>query len=676
MYITDKEMITLKHLLNYDSPECIANIAENMNVSVRTFRKYLKGVSIIVSEYGGNVINYPNESIFLEADFQTRERLLHMLEKKALYITDPRGRRNYIIDVLFETAVPYTIQLFASDLGVSKNVIINDIIAVEEWFKRFDIKVVKKPGAGLTIEGAEMNLRQCMAFFNRTYEKPWMRIKMKLSESEEKKVMGNVNPKLYMRLKIAYPKISLVKIMDVLLTIEKKYTLLWTPEARSVLLSQLCVLIDRQCEMNSHHLPKCEEDQIPLSTLKCANELLQSLSEKFNLTFAQEEVVYVSIDLLAADRQYPLLNQNGEEIDIYWKKIATKVIMQIATILKKKEISKDKQLHKEITFYLRTMSYRVKYNIFIENIFLEEFKKYNTSLFGACWSINAIIENYLGININENEIIAIALLIGSAIRRNDENTESLKALVVCLNGMGMHQYIREMIEMSITGLNIVKVTSYSEALAELDTTIADIILCIDCKILDNRSIQITMPLTRKNIHDIELNKKNILTCKKQNVIENFSKFIKSDLIWLNFSANSMPEAIQKLCESLCNKGYVSENYAEKVIMQERLSSTYIGKGIAIPHALGGEKDILRQGVAIVRLNKSISWSNKEEERVDLFFLLILRFSNIKHINYFFKEFYSLLKEDNMLIGIKNASNYEEIIQLLTEKLVLNEELQY
>ena len=67
--------------------------------------------------------------------------------------------------------------------------------------------------------------------------------------------MGNVNPKLYMRLKIAYPKISLVKIMDVLLTIEKKYTLLWTPEARSVLLSQLCVLIDRQCEINSHHLP-------------------------------------------------------------------------------------------------------------------------------------------------------------------------------------------------------------------------------------------------------------------------------------------------------------------------------------------------------------------------------------------------------------------------------------
>lgn len=111
-------------------------------------------------------------------------------------------------------------------------------------------------------------------------------------------------------------------------------------------------------------------------------------------------------------------------------------------------------------------------------------------------------------------------------------------------------------------------------------------------------------------------------------------------------------------------------------MQERLSSTYIGKGIAIPHALGGEKDILRQGVAIVRLNKSISWSNKEEERVDLLFLLILRFSNIKYINYFFKEFYSLLKEDNMLIGIKNASNYEEIIQLLTEKLVLNEELQY
>ena len=464
MYITDKEMITLKHLLNTDSPECIANIAENMNVSVRTFRKYLKGVSIIASEYGGNVINYPNESIFLEADFQTRERLLHMLEKKALYITEPRGRRNYIIDVLFETAVPYTIQLFASDLGVSKNVIINDIIAVEEWFKRFDIKVVKKPGAGLTIEGAEMNLRQCMAFFNRTYEKPWMRIKMKLSESEQKKVMGNVNPKLYMRLKIAYPKISLVKIMDVLLTIEKKYTLLWTPEARSVLLSQLCVLIDRQCEMNSHHLPKCEEDQIPLSTLKCANELLQSLSEKFNLTFAQEEVVYVSIDLLAADRQYPLLNQNCEEIDIYWEKIATKVIMQIATILKKKEISKDKQLHKEITFYLRTMSYRVKYNIFIENIFLEDFKKYNTSLFGACWSINAIIENYLKININENEIIAIALLIGAAIRRNDENTESLKALVVCLNGMGMHQYIREMIEMSITGLNVVKVTSYSERL--------------------------------------------------------------------------------------------------------------------------------------------------------------------------------------------------------------------
>lgn len=55
MYITEKGSFVLKYLLNSERPEKIGDISKNMNMSVKSFRSYLKEAEAIAAEYGGSV---------------------------------------------------------------------------------------------------------------------------------------------------------------------------------------------------------------------------------------------------------------------------------------------------------------------------------------------------------------------------------------------------------------------------------------------------------------------------------------------------------------------------------------------------------------------------------------------------------------------------------------------
>lgn len=662
MYITEKGSLVLKYLLNSERPEKIGDISKNMNISVKSFRSYLKEAEAIASEYGGSVAKNLKEGIWLTADYEARERMWSLLQENAIYLMEPKARRNYIIDVLLETDVPYTIQSLSEDIGVTKNVITKDMEAVEEWFKRFEISVVKRPGVGIQISGAEMNLRQSTAFFNRTYDKNWIPPMGGLSEPEETQVMGNVSRKQYTRLKKAYPQIPLSHILHFLLSVEDDYGFLWTPEARGILLSQICVLMERTLRGRICYLPQPEKKMIPEKIFECSRKLLESCSNNCSSAFPEEEIYYIAVSIMSAERQYHLLEREYDELEIFWKSIASEAILLVSQILKKQEICGDEQLHMEIAFRLQAMSYRTKYNIFIENMLLADFKKHHASLFGACWAISPMLENYLGIHINENEIVTIALLIGASIRQTDDQEEQIRAVIVGWNGMGMKQYISEMVENAMKGMKVVKIISYSEALGGIPANFADIILCIDSKIEDSRCIQIAIPLTQKNIYDIELKKKQLLRKKAVNPEKDF---ISPQLIWPFAPESSMEEIIQDVCGYLCEIGYVTKNYVNKVTEREKLSSTCIGKGIAIPHALDGEEDIICQCIMVVRLQNPVRWGNKEE-RAELIFFLVLHFSNIKNINYFFENFYSFLNNDRLLNRIKGVETAEEIAHLLNE----------
>lgn len=79
-------------------------------------------------------------------------------------------------------------------------------------------------------------------------------------------------------------------------------------------------------------------------------------------------------------------------------------------------------------------------------------------------------------------------------------------------------------------------------------------------------------------------------------------------ILLGLESESKEDAIKKAGELLVKGGYVNEHYVEAMLERERVISTYIGMGVAIPHGIGeAKREIKASGIVVLQYPKGIDF---------------------------------------------------------------------
>ncbi len=143
-----------------------------------------------------------------------------------------------------------------------------------------------------------------------------------------------------------------------------------------------------------------------------------------------------------------------------------------------------------------------------------------------------------------------------------------------------------------------------------------------------------------------------------------TRLISIDRIACNPDIRSKKRALEKLSTLLATASdQTSMNIFDKLIERERLGSTGLGQGIALPHGrLGQGDDII---AAFIKLPEAISFDSADGQPVDLLFaLLVPEEKNNEHLQTlaaiakFFQD-----KSNQQLMRDSNSS--EEILQKLT-----------
>ena len=106
---------------------------------------------------------------------------------------------------------------------------------------------------------------------------------------------------------------------------------------------------------------------------------------------------------------------------------------------------------------------------------------------------------------------------------------------------------------------------------------------------------------------------------------------------------------------------VKPGFYKDILDREEKDSTIIGNGITIPHA--HEELVLSPKICIIKLNNPIIWN---EENIDLILILALKFKDISTTKVFFKNFYSLLDNKDMVKKIKDSNSTEEIVSIFLD----------
>jgi len=143
-----------------------------------------------------------------------------------------------------------------------------------------------------------------------------------------------------------------------------------------------------------------------------------------------------------------------------------------------------------------------------------------------------------------------------------------------------------------------------------------------------------------------------------------NNILKKSNIKLGLKSIEKEEAIKMAGQLLVDSGYVDPEYVEAMLLREEQLSTYIGKGVAIPHGVGKAKDnIKKSGMVVLQFPEGVSFG---EEKVCL--LIGIAAVGNEHLN-ILSNIATALEDDDHIEGLNSTKNVDEIYNAFTLETV-------
>ncbi|WP_058910563.1 PTS mannitol transporter subunit IICBA [Entomohabitans teleogrylli] len=134
-------------------------------------------------------------------------------------------------------------------------------------------------------------------------------------------------------------------------------------------------------------------------------------------------------------------------------------------------------------------------------------------------------------------------------------------------------------------------------------------------------------------------------------------------IFLGRQAASKEEAIRFAGEQLVNGGYVEPEYVDAMLEREKLTPTYLGESIAVPHGTVEAKDrVLKTGVVFCQYPQGVRFGEEEDEVARLVIGIAAR--NNEHIQVI-TSLTNALDDESVIERLASTTSVQEVLDLLS-----------
>lgn len=138
--------------------------------------------------------------------------------------------------------------------------------------------------------------------------------------------------------------------------------------------------------------------------------------------------------------------------------------------------------------------------------------------------------------------------------------------------------------------------------------------------------------------------------------------LSADNIELNVLLRGKEEAVRYVGVILVKNGYVEPSYIDKMQEREKLTSTFMGNNVAIPHGTEDSKDaVLETGISVVTVPEGVDFGDGNIVKV----LIGIAGKGDEHLEVLSKIAIVLSEEENIQ-KILDADSKEEIIRIFDE----------
>lgn len=141
-----------------------------------------------------------------------------------------------------------------------------------------------------------------------------------------------------------------------------------------------------------------------------------------------------------------------------------------------------------------------------------------------------------------------------------------------------------------------------------------------------------------------------------------TKILNVNNIELNVKSESKIEAIERSGRMLIANGYVDENYIDGMKAREEVVTTYMGNGVAIPHAMNEyKKDIKNSGIVINQYPNGVDFGDGNIAYI------VIGIAGVgdEHMEILSMIALVIMNEENVE-RLRNAKTKEDIIKIIEE----------
>ena len=355
---------------------------------------------------------------------------------------------------------------YSSRFGVSEATISSDLQDVEEWLKKYELYVVRKPGSGISVEGSEENYRRAIrAFISENIDTRIVRDSYedtdrmtKYYEALKKSNIGQVLNEDIVR-----------RVMDCIMGVDNPRIHSLTENSYVGLVIHISIAVNRILKnevIEADNRWKVVEDE----DYRLARAIVRELEEEFEIQIPPVELSYICLHIKGAKHEKIRWDSpDGGEIEN--REIQQLVNMMIDVFDSEKAflLKQDDEFIQGLLAHLQPTLIRIVRGMQIRNPVLEDIKTNYPDIFSRCQNVAKVLEQATGKKVPEEETGFLTVHFGAAMVRLEGRNEQLRKVhvgVVCSSGIGISRLMaaklenvfRERIQITTYGKN--DVTSY------------------------------------------------------------------------------------------------------------------------------------------------------------------------------------------------------------------------
>lgn len=429
----------------------VKELAKQIQVSKRTVQRELEYISGLLKKYNIRFCSKTGIGVWLEGTGADKQKLKADLEGESGLDACNRGeRRKRLIFEILKDKNPQKLYYYGNLFGVSEATVSSDLESVEPWFEGFGLKIVRKQGYGILLQGSEKNYRQAMRnFIDENIDSQMVR---EAYEDRNQPLLHALTRKGGNNIYNILDQEILRRVVNCILCLNDRRILNLTENSYMGLVIHITIAINR---ILKQEIIEAEEPLMQVvresDEYQLAQYIAHALEAEFRIAIPEVEAAYIYLHIKGAKRQNIEMDERSKNEIQEQKKMMQLLNDMIDAYDKEKAylLKQDEEFIRGLLAHLLPTCTRLSGGMRIKNPLLEQIKLDYPEIFEKCRKVSRVLEQELSAKVPEEETGFLAIHFGAAILRLEEQKEQRRKVyigVVCASGIGISRLMLTKIE--------------------------------------------------------------------------------------------------------------------------------------------------------------------------------------------------------------------------------------